>query len=65
MKEVSLSNLTAEDLMSLIDDGERFYVCTEKSNVLPYNPNADRDAFWFTEAPCASKPIRGIIESSR
>ena len=38
MKEVYLNDLTAYDLMSLIDEGERFIVRTKKSGVLPkYN----------------------------
>ena len=64
MKTVNITDLTADDLMRLIDEGERFYVRTSsKSNLLPdCVPNARRDAFWFKETPVACKPVRGTVE---
>lgn len=59
MKEVLINDLSLEDLMSLINQGERFYVRTSKSDLLPeHNPTDRRDAFWFEEAPVAEQPIR-------
>lgn len=66
MKEVFLTDLTAEDLIRLIDEGERFYVRTNKSNILPEpHPTAERDAFWFEEAPRASKPLRETLNKQK
>lgn len=64
MKYVKITDLDAADLMKLIDEGERFYVSvTGESSILPEpNPSADRDAFWFYEAPRARKPIRKTLE---
>ena len=63
MKEILSTDLDADTLMKLIDGGERFYVTTESSSVLSQgHPNRRRDAFWFEEAPCASKPVRGVVE---
>lgn len=64
MKYVKITDLDATDLMRLIDEGERFYVSvTGESSILSEpNPSADRDTFWFYEAPRARKPIRKTVE---
>ena len=58
MKTVNITDLTADDLMRLIDEGERFYVRTSsKSNLLPdCVPNARRDAFWFNRLRQPANP---------
>lgn len=59
MKSVNIKDLDVDDLYKLIDEGERFYVVLNESDVLPeHTPSHGRDTFWFEEAPVAAKPIR-------
>lgn len=66
MKSVNIKDLDVDDLYKLIDEGERFYVVLNESDVLPgHTPSNGRDAFWFEEAPVAAKPIRLAINEQK
>ena len=59
MKEVLINDLSLEDLMSLINQGERIQMLEQVKAI--YYPNTilqRRDAFWFEETPVAEQPIR-------
>lgn len=66
IKEVNIIDLDADELMRLIDEGERFYVNTgSESDILStVTPTSDRDAFWFYETPVAKQPIRLTVTKS-